>query len=436
MKRVHASGSLLAIALGALLAGPAASRTLDLEGVLNDAVHWNPSLAATHDRAEAARRRIAPAGAWAPPMLEAGVVNVPTSGRFDADPMTMKMLGLQQRVPVFGANGLARSAARSAWRSEQASALSLRLEIAGRVLEAYGDAYYASERLRRAAGHRDVMERMVAAARTRYASGRGRLEEVLMAEAESARMLVDLSAARAEQDQALARLEALRGSDFGAPVDSLVPPALHLAPDAADAWRDAIDPGLPRLAALQLEGERWRAAAASARRSIWPDLDLHVSYGLRSTLAGGMKQDNMFGATVGVALPVTAGAHQRSEAAEMDAMAGAAANELHAAAVDLKQELAGARAQARAAERTIALYSDTIVVAQQRALDAAWASYSAGAIDLARVLDSAHALYAEDIALTRARQDLAHACARVLTVTGRGELVGVTLPPAESGGGR
>src|SRR5881397_3935373 len=88
------------------------SRALDLPGALRDVVSANPTLAARQAMVEAARGRAGGAGAWLAPRVELGVVNVPTRGGFDADPMTMKMIGVSQRLPVFGNQGLSRDAAR------------------------------------------------------------------------------------------------------------------------------------------------------------------------------------------------------------------------------------------------------------------------------------------------------------------------------------
>jgi outer membrane protein TolC len=144
----------------------------------------------------------------------------------------------------------------------------------------------------------------------------------------------------------------------------------------------------------------------------------------------------MWSASVGVMLPVFARSRERAQAAEMEAMARAADGERRAAALDLAARLAAARARAESARRTAVLLADTVVTAQRRALDAAWTGYEAGTTDLARVLASAHALYGEHVALVRARQAFAHACAEVLAITGRGGLVGVSLPASGEGGER
>jgi outer membrane protein TolC len=169
----------------------------------------------------------------------------------------------------------------------------------------------------------------------------------------------------------------------------------------------------------------------------WPDLELRGSYGWRQTLAGSahggpLEQDNMFSATVGFMLPIFAGSRERSEAAGMDAMARASEAERVAAELDLRAQVAAIHATAAAARRTVGLLADTVVTTQRRASDASWVSYRAGTTDLWRVFESTHTLYSEEIALVRARQELARAEAQMLSLTGRGDLLGVVLPTLRS----
>ena len=412
---------------------PQRAAALDLEGALREVAAANPTLAARRAMVEAAERRVAPAGAWQSPMVEAGVVNVPTTGRFDEDMMTMKMLGVTQRVPLFGSNGLSRRSAREAVVAEGAVSQMSHYELYGAAWETYADAYYAGELARRAEGHRGVMDRLVQSARSRYESGNGRLEDVLRAEAERARTLADLAAYRAEERAAHARLAALRGAIPDGGVDSLAAPPLATIPASPAAWLAAVAPSHPRLRELDARVGRYRYAAQAARRMTWPDLELKGSYGWRETLAGGYPQDDMFSASVGFMVPVFASQRERSEGAEMDAMARASEGERRAMELELREQVVAAHAAAAAAERTVHLLADTVVTTQRRAVDASWSAYSAGATDLWRVFESSHALYEGEIALTRARQDLSRAEARMLSLTGRGDLLGVALPGVREG---
>src|SRR5262245_31701664 len=236
MFRPCARAIVIGLALGCVTSGPAPVAALDLPEALRQAATANPSLAARAAMAEAARRRVAPAGAWAAPMLELGVVNVPTSGAFNQDPMTMKMVGLSQRVPVFGRNRLARRAAREAVARESADAELTRYEILGMTWEAYADARHGGELADLATAHVGVMERLVLSARARFESGNGRLEDLLRAQAERAGTERDAAMFRADARAARARLDALRGLPAGSEPDTLAP--LPATPDTAvTLWR-------------------------------------------------------------------------------------------------------------------------------------------------------------------------------------------------------
>jgi outer membrane protein TolC len=136
----------------------------------------------------------------------------------------------------------------------------------------------------------------------------------------------------------------------------------------------------------------------------------------------------MFSAGVGFMLPIFAGQRERAMGAEFDAMARSAAAERREAELDLAREAHALHAEARAAARTVSLLADTVVVTQQRAVEAAWSAYAAGTVDLYRVFDAAHALYAEDLGLLDARNELARVQARLVALTGRGDLAGIELP--------
>lgn len=416
-RRTVACATVLALAVVA-----PASHALDLAEALRDVAAAHPALIASRERAVAARARIGPAGAWNPPMLELGVTNVPTNGAFDMDPMTMKMIGVAQRLPLSGANGLTRRAAREAASAAGADVRASWFALAGDAMAAYADAYFADALVRRADAHRGTMESLVSAARARYAAGGGRLDDVLAAETERARVRVDLAGWRGEARAARTRLDRLRGREPGDTADSLAPPPVDDASD--DAWRASLGAAHPRLAAADAEARRWEFAARAARRMLAvPDVEVRASYGRRSPLADGTPQDDMFSVTGAIMLPVFAGSRERAEAAEMDAMARAAAADRRDAELELRDGLERALAEREALQAQAALLADTVLVAQRAAVETARRAWSAGLGDLARVLDAEHAAYTEEVSILRARQQLARTTATLVSLTGRLELV-------------
>jgi outer membrane protein len=416
------------VALAALLAAtPHEAKALELKAALREVATANPTLSSRRAMVEAARRRVAPAGAWQSPMVEIGAINVPANRRFDMDPMTMKMIGIEQRVPVFGANRLSRRSASAAADAEGAGLEMANYELFSMTWEAYADAYYAGRLAELSLAHRGEMNQLVRSARTRYESGNGRLEDVLRAEAEQARTLADFAAFESEVQGARARLAALMGREAAALSDTIEPPPATSLPEDPASIIALVNENHPRLRELSAQADRYRLAARAARRMLWPDLQMGVSYGIRQPIMG-IAQDNMWSATLGLMVPIFAKQRELSEGSEMDAMARASTSELRAATLELDQQARSLHAGARSAQRSISLLADTVVTTQRRAVAASWSAYDAGTTDLWRVFEATHALYGEEAALIRARQDLARNEARLLAITARGDLFGLTLP--------
>ena len=426
-------GARTAALLLTLIAALAPSaRALDLEQVFADVDASDATLASRRWMTRAARARETRAGAWDAPMLDVMVENVPVGGSLDMDPMTMRVVGLEQRVELFGARGLARRAAGREALAADASAEDMRWERFGEAWSAYAAAWFADQRARAAADHRGVTDHMVAAARARYETGRGRLDELLRAEAERARLLGDISMFAAEERSARARLDAVRGREAGGVREELAEPPEMLAPDSAAAWRDIVA-SHPRVrAAVEREAAK-RGSAAAMRRMGWPELRLRASYGFRKDLEGGaIPQDDMWSAGLGLMLPIGNGSRQGAEAAEMSSMAEAASAERRAETLALGAALLSLRDREAAARRVARLLADTVLVTQRRALAAAWSAYEAGGTDLTGVLEAAHATYIEELDVTRARQELAELLAQLLAVTARAELFGLRVPVARA----
>ena len=403
---------------------------LDLPTTLRDVAAGNPDVAARAAMVEAARWRAEGTGRWSSPMLELGLVNVPTSGKLDEDPMTMRMVGLSQRVALSGAPGLARRAARSHVSADSAAREQTLSVVLALALEHYAEAYYARQRFDLAVAHAAAIDRLVESARARYQSGRGRLDDVLQAESERARLIADRVTFQAEARTARVRLDALRGvaTDWN---DTLATPQLPAPGPSPDPWLAAVGPGHPRLRQLDARMQGYQLGAASARRSVWPDLELRGSYGFREPLAGlhtPQPQDDMFSVEVGLMLPLYGAGREGAEGREMDAMARAIAAESRAAQLELRRDILDAWEAANAGERVVSLLADTVLVSRQQAVEAAWAAYGTAHIDLWRAMESTHAVYREAVELTRARETLMRSKARLVAASSRVEGLGLEWP--------
>jgi hypothetical protein len=81
---------------------PSSEPTSPVEALVAEALIHNSEIAAARAESEAAKDRVAPARSLDDPMLEAGIVNAPLPFSLRRDDMTMKMLGLSQKLPYPG----------------------------------------------------------------------------------------------------------------------------------------------------------------------------------------------------------------------------------------------------------------------------------------------------------------------------------------------
>jgi cobalt-zinc-cadmium efflux system outer membrane protein len=422
-----------AFAFATLVAvAPASVQALDFDGAMREVAAANPMLAAGRSDAAAARQQVGPAGAWQNPEFEIGRVRELMPTPHGPEMETMTMLGVSQRVSIFGANGQSRAAARSLASGSDARVRALRREMLADAWMTYATAWHAGERAAATRAHAAVMERAVWAARSRYGSGRGRLDEILRADAERARLVAAAEAHSAEALGARARLDALRGREVALVVtDSLAAPPAPALPVDPTPLRAAVDSGHPRLSELDARAAAYRSSASASRRALFPELELNASVMFLEDDPAHASYGNEWSASVAFMVPLFASSRELAEGATMESMAVAAESERRAAGLDLRARLEGALATADAARRRVETFEGTVVPAARAALESAWSAYGSGTMDLAAVLDVSHALYDQELELSRAREAFAMACARLYELTGRGDLLGVAMPVEE-----
>ena len=407
----------------ATVAAPSAPDTLDLARAVAFARAHNPMLAARTAEVRAAAARLGPAGAWPDPTLSLGAMNyvLPTLSP-SGDPMTMNQVTLMQPVPIGGAPGRRRAAARADSVRFAALQDAAALEIEQRTRTAYWSVYHADRALEVMQQRLSALRDMADAVRTMYGVGSAQQVDVLRAQAAVTRLGQDITQMQLERRQAAATLnEAL-----GRPADDSVvltpagermrheamPSEMPPLPtfDSLAVLAEAHSPVL-RAAAAGLDAAR--ASAAAANRERLPDLGVGIAYGQRSRNA------DMVSLMVSVNLPVFAHAKQNQVRNEALALADAAAHDLEATRQRIRAALERSRAEAETARDLVRQYAGTLVPQATAALEAALASYRVGRSDIAMVLDAQTMLLEYEHDLHRFEAMYGTAVAELDDLTGR-----------------
>jgi outer membrane protein TolC len=407
----------LALALAAAL--PAAAQDAELDALLAHAAQNNPDVQALRRESAAARSRIAPAGALEDPMLEAGVLNVPVGSlSLRREDMTMKMIGLTQRLPYPGKRALRREVAEKEALAAEASVQELANRVRRDVQVAYYELGFVDESLRLAERNRRVLEQYLSIAEARYGVGQGTQADVLRAQTQVSKMLEELIKLGRERPVLEAELNRLAGraASPGGINPSLAQPremALGL-----EGLRAAARAERPQLAAQQRAMDRSTKAVELARKDYYPDFDVRLSYGQRDNYLD-MRREDMISFTVAINLPVWRESKRDPRVAEAEATRDQASAMYQARLNELDAMLRQQVAAAEQALKSARLYETGLLPQARLSADASLAAYRVGRIDFFTLLDSRMTVFNAEVGYASSLASYCKALAEIEFLVGR-----------------
>ena len=369
--------------------GPAAdqwvavSDTLRLAQAISQAVSANPMLRAARLQADAAAERIPQAGALPDPQLSLGLMNrmVGSLGS-TMDPMTMNQVQLTQMLPWPGMLGFSKQRAERLARANQLDAEDAELMLVARVKSVYYDLAYMDRALALMGESRDLLRDFVQVSQTMYAVGSGLQQDVLQSQVGVARMTEEITAMAQERIAMAGRLNALLGREATVPIGAVELPGPAGPLPGVDSLMALADARRPKLQAARERAGAAEAGYRAARRELYPDVMLGVSYGQRPAF------DDMATLMVGFRVPLWASRRQLPMRREMQAMQAMA----EAEALDLTNEtfamLVEMRADAEKSLNLARLYATSIVPQARASVDAALAAYRVGRVDYMSLVEN------------------------------------------------
>jgi len=299
---------------GTLLAGDEIEQqSVVLEDLIEEVLSVNPRVMAAENEWRAAMEAIPQAKAMPDPMLSYGHFFSSIETRLG--PQRNK-LSLSQRFPFFGKLSLKERIA-----GEQAFVLEeqfqqARLEVVLQVKEAYYSLYWIDEALDIAEKEKDVLRRLAAVARKKYAAGTAAQQDALKAQLEISQLSDRLLTLGQGRRSAAAKLSALLNrppdSDLG-PVREAELPALNSDPESLLARAQQ---GRPELRKADRVIQKNDFYLELAKKNYWPDFNVMVDY---FDIGGGSTAHpedgrNAWMASVGINIPLWRGKLRAAEA--------------------------------------------------------------------------------------------------------------------------
>jgi outer membrane protein TolC len=353
-----------------------------LTALVTEALANNPEIAAARSELDAARQRVAPAGAFEDPMLELGVINAPLpSLSLRREDMTMTMLGLGQKLPFPGKRELRRDVASLDADGVENAAFEITNQVVRDVRRVFEEVVFNAEAQRLLDRTREEFRILADIARMRHQVGLAVQNDVIDAQTELDRLQAQELTLQQESAALQAELRRLLGRDAAAELVEVPRPALLPAPDPAAQLREAALANRPRLQALQAVVERNARTIELMQREYYPDFDLKLQYGQRDRAPDGMPRDDMVSVTVGVNLPIWRKSRLEPQVAEARAMRSGAESMLAAERLETLAALDAQLAGIHQWRSTAALYQDTLLPQVNAAVTSAMAAYRVGRVD-------------------------------------------------------
>ena len=391
-----------------------------LDQVIAEALENNPDVKAARSEREAAEQRIAPAGALDDPMLEAGVLNLPTgSFSFQRDDMTMKMIGLSQRLSYPGKRGLRQDVATREAAAVAYTAQEVGNKVRRDVQMAYFDLSLIRESIRITENNRRVVEQLSKLSEARYGVGQASQADVLKAQTQLSRMTDELIKLERERRTAEAELSRVMGHSADRPAPIPKAPELWEGSLQQPALGEAALTSRPELRALQARIERNEKSVELARKDYYPDFDVRLSYGQRDKTSAGERRDNMVSLTVAINLPIWGGTKQGPRVAEAVAIREQAARMYEGRQNEVRSQLKQQLAIAEQSYRSAQLYKKTVLIQARLVVESALASYRVNRVDFLTLLDSQMTVLNYEISLASAIVNQNKAVAEIEFITGK-----------------
>jgi outer membrane protein, heavy metal efflux system len=417
---------------GSAMEASATNDAAALAALIVEAMESNPEIQAALREREAASERIAPAEALDDPILEAGVINAPlASSTFNREDMTMKMIGLSQRVPFPGKRGLRKDVAMQDAQSVGHGYQETVNRVVRDIKAAYFDLGLILEKTRLVEKNKLILEDMRHIAEQHYGVGLGSQADALKAQTQVSRTLDELLKLARERPTVEAELiRALgRNAIVAPPVPD--PPQLREKPLSLESLRETALSQRPQLLALQSMVARNEKALDLARKNYYPDFDVRLAYGQRDNMLDGSRRPDMVSLTVAVNLPVWRENKLAPRVAEAlakrdqaQSMYEAQRNEV---AASLRQQMALAEQNLQSAR----LYQTAILPQARLTVESAMSAYQVNRVDFLTLLDSQMTVFNYEISLATAMAGYNKALAEIDLLTGKPPLP-ISLPiPAE-----
>jgi cobalt-zinc-cadmium efflux system outer membrane protein len=396
------------------------AQTAQLDLLVNKAILVSPKLKMLRAKRDVAENKIPQNSNLPNPMLLLGLMNLPTNSfSFDQEPMTQKVIGLQQTIPFPGKLSAI----------EDASAIDTLItdkeiedavnEIRKDVCEKYYSLSFIRKNIMYAKENKNLLEKISDVVSTKYSVSTASQQNLIKVQLEITSISDKIEDLKSREGSALSGLNALLLQDAGTPIytgifDSIE--AINVTVKQLDSLARA---NRPFLQGIQLAQEKGKLKQKVAEKDYLPNFTLGVQYGQRDMLAKtGMSQSDFLSFSVGISLPINYGGKISSKVDEAVSMQDLYSQQYYQAFQYLDGVFGTDVTDLNSLKERIKLFETGLLPQAQQNFNAALSSYQVNQVDFINVIDAQNQLYMIETNLYKLKTDYLKKIAELEFLTG------------------
>lgn len=283
-----------------------------LAGLVNEALTKNNEIKAMDASVQGLQDKSVSEGSLPDPRIGFTIANLPLdSFSFKKEAMTQKQVSLAQTFPWPGKRGL-----KSRTTELESAIMELKLKARKLALARAVTGYYYDLGItaRSLAFNRETagsIEQLIQAARTRYASGKGSRQDILMAQIELDKLISDRIDLESRYRMTENMINGILNRSGYMPIPPPKVPALQELKDESGSWVEKALSDNPGLGALRLELKQNQAGKALSEKGPYPDVTVQLTYGQRDDDPMGNSRSDFV--SLGASLPIPVWKHSRQD---------------------------------------------------------------------------------------------------------------------------
>lgn len=398
----------------------AGAQTANLDSLVNKAIRVSPQISMLHAKRKVAENKIPQVSNLPNPMLMLGLMNLPTSSfSFNEEPMTQKVIGLQQTIPFPGKLSAMEDVAAIDTLIIDKEIKDAENEIRKNVSQLYYSLSFFRKSLMYARENKNLLEKISEVVSTKYSVSTASQQNLVKVQLEITSLSDKIEDLKSKEGSALATINALLLQEPSTPVTTETFDTINTV-DVTVARLDSLAmANRPYLQGIQLSQDKGKLKESAAKKDYLPNFTLGVQYGQRDKLQKtGMSQNDFLSFTVGVSLPINYGGKISSKVEEAASIQELYSQQYYNAFQFLNGKFGTDVTDLNSLKDRIKLFETGLLPQANQNLSSAMASYQVNKVDFINVIDAQKQLYSIETNLYKLKTDYLKKVAELEFLTG------------------